>query len=387
MISVGILGSTGSIGKSLIELLKTHKKKYKIIFLSTNKNINELLKQRKLFNVKNLIVTDKKAYEEISKKNKNKNIKIYNNFSSLDLIIKNKIDYIMSAITGIDGLIPTVLSIKRTKKIAIANKESIICAWPIIKKNLNKFNTKFIPVDSEHFSIWSLLNDSKIENDKIKDVYLTASGGPFINLPMKDFKNIKKNDALKHPNWKMGAKITIDSATMMNKVFEVIEAKNIFNLNLKQIKILIHDKSYVHALIKFNNGLIKFLAHEPDMKIPIMNSLNSDLKLNYKNELNLKTLNDLNFRKVDTKRYPITKTLLLIENQTTLFDTVIVTLNDYLVEKFLKNEIRFQDIHKLFFKYINLNEFKKFKKKIPKNTKEIEKLQELVSLKIKSKGI
>ena len=387
MISVGILGSTGSIGKSLIELLKTHKKKYKIIFLSTNKNINELLKQRKLFNVKNLIVSDKKAYEEISKKNKNKNIKIYNNFSSLDLIIKNKIDYIMSAITGIDGLIPTVLSIKRTKKIAIANKESIICAWPIIKKHLNKFNTKFIPVDSEHFSIWSLLNDSKIENNKIKDVYLTASGGPFINLPMKDFKNIKKNDALKHPNWKMGAKITIDSATMMNKVFEVIEAKNIFNLNLKQIKILIHDKSYVHALIKFNNGLIKFLAHEPDMKIPIMNSLNSDLKLNYKNELNLKTLNDLNFRKVDTKRYPITKTLLLIENQTTLFDTVIVTLNDYLVEKFLNNEIRFQDIHKLFFKYINLNEFKKFKKKIPKNPREIEKLQELVSLKIKSKGI
>ena len=127
MISVGILGSTGSIGKSLIDLLKTHKKKYKIIFFSTNKNINELLKQRKLFNVKNLIVTDKKAYEEISKKNKNKNIKIYNNFSSLDLIIKNKIDYIMSAITGIDGLIPTVLSIKKTKKLLLQIKVDYLC--------------------------------------------------------------------------------------------------------------------------------------------------------------------------------------------------------------------------------------------------------------------
>ena len=125
MISVGILGSTGSIGKSLIELLKSHKKRYKIIFLSTNKNINELLKQRKLFNVKNLIVTDKKAYEEISKKNKNKNIKIYNNFSSLDLIIKNKIDYIMSAITGIDGLIPTVLSIKKQKKLLLQIKSRL----------------------------------------------------------------------------------------------------------------------------------------------------------------------------------------------------------------------------------------------------------------------
>ena len=143
MISVGILGSTGSIGKSLIELLKTHKKKYKIIFLSTNRNINELLKQRKLFNVKNLIVTDKKAYEEIFKKNKNKNIKIYNNFSSLDLIIKNKIDYIMSAITGIDGLIPTVLSIKKTKKIAIANKENYLML-KILLLLIKKLSKKFL---------------------------------------------------------------------------------------------------------------------------------------------------------------------------------------------------------------------------------------------------
>ena len=251
MISVGIFGSTGSIGKSLIDLLKTNKKKYKIIFLSTNKNINELLKQRKLFNVKNLIVTNKKAYEEISKKNKNKNIKIYNNFDSLDLIIKNKIDYIMSAITGIDGLIPTVLSIKKTKKIAIANKESIICAWPIIKKNLKKFKTEFMPVDSEHFSIWSLLDKTNKKNTIIDKIYITASGGPFRKLPLNKFKLIKKRDALKHPNWSMGSKITIDSATMMNKVFEVMEARNIFDLDLKRIKILLHEKSYIHAFIKF----------------------------------------------------------------------------------------------------------------------------------------
>lgn len=387
MISVGILGSTGSIGKSLIDLLKIQKKKYKITFLTTNKNINELLKQRKLFNVKNLIVTNKKAFEEISKKNKNRNIKIYNNFSSLDLIIKNKIDYIMSAITGIDGLIPTVLSIKKTKKIAIANKESIICAWPVIKKNLKKFKTEFVPVDSEHFSIWSLLDKTNKKNTVIDKIYITASGGPFRNLPLSKFKFIKKREALKHPNWSMGKKITIDSATMMNKVFEVMEARNIFDLDLTRIKILLHEKSYIHAFIKFKNGLIKFLAHEPDMKIPIANTLDNHNYVQKNSNINLEILNNLKLKKIDSKRYPISKTLSLIGNKTSLFDTVIITANDQLVERFLKNEISFQQIHKFFFRIINSKEFSKYKKKNPRNINDILKLRELVSFKIQSIGI
>ena len=163
----------------------------------------------------------------------------------------------MSAISGIDGLLPTHKIINRTKLIAIANKEAIICGWPLIKKELKKHKTEFIPVDSEHFSIFSLLND-KDKND-IEKIFITASGGPFRNLPKKKFKKVKLRDALKHPNWQMGKKITIDSATMMNKVFEVIEAKNIFNSNYNKISILIHPKSYVHAIIKFKNGLSKFL--------------------------------------------------------------------------------------------------------------------------------
>ena len=186
----------------------------------------------------------------------------------------------MSAISGIGGLLPTYKIINRTKLIAIANKEQLYVDGHLLKKNLKKNKTKFIPVDSEHFSIFSLLDDKK-KND-IEKIYITASGGPFINLPKSQFKKIKLSDALKHPNWSMGKKITIDSATLMNKVFEVIEAKNIFDIDYNKISILTHPKSYVHTIIKFKNGLSKFLIHEPDMKIPIYNSIYFKENKNFK---------------------------------------------------------------------------------------------------------
>ena len=186
----------------------------------------------------------------------------------------------MSSIIGIEGLEPTLKIIKFTKIIAIANKESIVCGWNLINKELLKSNTKFIPVDSEHFSLWYAINNTKY--NKIENFFLTASGGPFYNKPLKNFKNIKISEALNHPNWRMGAKkISIDSATMINKVYEVIEAKNIFDIPYKKIDILIHPKSYVHSVIKFNNGMIKVIAHDTTMDIPIFNTLylNSDQKL------------------------------------------------------------------------------------------------------------
>jgi len=244
---IAILGSTGSIGKSLIDIIKKDKKNFEVILLTANRNYKELYKQSKLLNVKNLIITNSKGYNFL--KNKNKKLRIFNNYQSLNKIFKKKVDYTMSAITGLDGLEPTLNIIPRTKIIAIANKESIICGWNLIKKKLDRYKTEFIPVDSEHFSIWSLIkNDKKEPIDKI---YITASGGPFINLPNNKFSKIKLSDALKHPNWSMGKKITIDSATLMNKVFEVIEAKNIFYLSYKNISIMTHPKSYVHAIVKF----------------------------------------------------------------------------------------------------------------------------------------
>ena len=268
---IAILGSTGSIGKTLINILKKDKKNFEIVLLTSNTNYRELLKQVKLFDVKNIIISDYKSFLYVKKKLNNNKINIYNNFNHIKKIFKKKIDYSMCAISGFEGLKPTLDITKYTKKIAIANKESIICGWSLIKKNIKKYKTEFIPIDSEHFSIWSLINNSISSN--IEKVFITASGGPFKDLPINDFKFITPKQALKHPSWSMGKKISIDSATMMNKVFEIIEAKKIFDFKYKQLEILVHSKSYVHAIVKFSNGLIKILAHETDMKIPIFNSL------------------------------------------------------------------------------------------------------------------
>ena len=218
-----ILGSTGSIGKSLLNIIKKNQSNFEINLLTARKNYKELIKQAKFFKVKNIIITDKKYFLLAKKKIKKKTINIYNDFNLLNKIVTKKVDYAMSAIIGLEGLIPTYKIIKHTKHIAIANKESIICGWNLINKELTKNKTKFIPIDSEHFSIWYALNNKT--NKSIQKIYLTASGGPLLNIPNKNFNKLKIEKIIKHPNWSMGKKISVDSATMMNKVFEIIEAK------------------------------------------------------------------------------------------------------------------------------------------------------------------
>ena len=383
---VAILGSTSSIGKSLLDIIRKEQKKFKVELLTANTNYKDLIKQAKKFNVRNIIITDPNIYRKAKKYHNPKKINIFQNFKYLKKVLPKKIDYVMSAISGIEGLLPTYEIIKYTKLIAIANKESIVCGWTIIKKELKKNKTMFIPVDSEHFSIFSLIQNKEIKD--IEKVYITASGGPFINLPKSKFKKIKLNDALKHPNWTMGKKITIDSATLMNKVFEVIEAKNIFNIEYKNILILTHPKSYVHAIIKFKNGTTKFLSHEPDMKIPIYNSIFSKGVLNLLNKpLDLKILNNLNLKKVDEKRFPLVKILNKLPKNSSLFETILITINDYLVHKFLGKKISFQKLTKLIYKISNQKEFQKYKKIPPKNLKEIYNLRNYVHLKLNTLGI
>ena len=377
-----LLGSTGSIGKSFLDILKKDTNNCDILLLSVNRNIKELLKQLKIFRVKNIIVIEKKSFLKIKKILKNKKINIYNNYDSINKIFnKKKADYILNAISGLDGLSPTLKTIKFTKNIAIANKESIICGWSLIKKELDKFKVKFIPVDSEHFSIWSLIGNTK--NINIEKVFITASGGPFNKLTLNKFKEITIKQALKHPNWKMGKKITIDSATLMNKVFEIIEAKKIFNYKYSQLKILIHPASYVHAIIKFNNGLTKMLIHDTNMKIPIFNSFYSKHEKKIQTQkLNFNLLNKLNFTNVDTTKFPVVKILKKMPHNDSLFETVIVSANDKLVDLFLKKKITFNQISTSLLKIIKMKEFTKFKRFKVKNIDEIIKLNSYVSLKI-----
>ena len=377
---IAILGSTGSIGKTLVEIIKKDEKKFEVILLTANKNYREILKQAKVLKVKNLIITDEKSYLKLKKKKIN-NIRIFNDYNSFDKIFKKKIDYVMSAISGIYGLEPTVKIIKYTKKIAIANKEAIICGWHLIKNNLIKFKTSFIPVDSEHFSIFYSLRGNKISN--IKKIYLTASGGPLNNISKSKFKNIKISEAVKHPNWKMGKKISVDSATMMNKVFEIIEAKKIFDLKYEQLEVLVHPSSYVHAITKFNDGMIQIIAHDTNMTIPIFNSIYDNQTKKIKtDELNIKKLNFLNFKNVDTNKFSSIKILKMLQNKESLIETIIVLANDELVNLFLLKKIGFTDISVVLQKLINMREFKNYNQKKPGNLNSIMNLNKQIRIKI-----
>ena len=379
---IAILGSTGSIGKSTVNIIKKDKHNFEIVLLTTHKNVNELINQINKLDVKNVIITDKKSFDDFKNKNKVKKLKIFNNYKNLNKIIKKKLDYSMSSISGLAGLEPTLRIINKTKTIAIANKESIICGWDLIKKKLDKFKTTFIPVDSEHFSIWSLINQDSYKS--IDKIFITASGGPFLKWPIKKIMEATPTKALKHPNWSMGKKISIDSATMMNKVFEVIETQKIFNLPKSKIKILVHDKSYVHAIVKFKNGITKILAHDTNMKIPIFNSIyNKENKSIHSKKLDIKILNNLNFENIDRKKFSLTKILKKIPNKNTLFETVIISANDELVNLFLKKKITYYELHKKLLSIINFKEFKAYKNKKPRNIAQINQLNNLVRLKIR----
>ena len=366
---IAILGSTGSIGKNLLEIINKDRNKFEVVLLTANKNHSDLIKQAKKYNVKNLIIKNHKSYTLLKNINL-KGINIYNDFNNFNKFFKKKIDYVMSSISGMEGLGPTLNIIKFTKKIAIANKESIICAWNLIQHELVKNKTKFVPVDSEHFSLWYALKN--LPSSEIEKVYLTASGGPLLKFSKLKLKNVKLSQALKHPTWKMGKKISIDSCTMMNKVFEVIEAKHLFNLSYKKITVLTHPNSYIHAVVKFKNGLIKIIAHDTTMKIPIFNSIKSDKALSIKtNNLNLTKLNNLDLKKVNTKFFPVVNILKKLPNKISLYETVIVTINDLLVDQFLNKKITYKQLQDLLVKLTKKKLFTKYKKLKPKKFEDI----------------
>ena len=379
-----ILGSTGSIGSSSLISIKNNRN-YKIKLLSTKKNINKIFKQAIQFGVKNVVIEDENYFKKYNKIFKKKNINLHLGIKNINKIIKKKVSYCISSISGIQGLEPTLKAIPLTDNILVANKESIICGWELIKKQLNQYDTKFIPLDSEHFSILQLIKDEK-KND-IEKIILTASGGPFLNVPLKKIINIKPKFALKHPNWKMGKKITIDSSTMMNKVFEFIEAKKIFNLKNKDLSILIEPNSFVHAIVFLKGNLIKFLAHETNMKIPISNALN--IKNKYKKNLSNHVIdfNKIRFEIPKINNFPVLSVLKLMPDNSSYFETILITLNDLLVEMYLEGKINYVSIHKNLINLLKKQYFKKYYKLKPKNIYDIKKMisisEKYLKLKIK----
>ena len=377
---IAILGSTGSIGDHTLDIIRKDRKNFEVVLLTANKNYKKLIKQAKDFKVRNILIYNDKYYEYLKEKFKNKKINIFSRKNKLSEIFNRKIDYTMCAISGLDGLKPTLEAIKFSKTIGIANKESIICGWYLIKKKLIKYNTKFIPIDSEHFSIWNLTRE--YSNHDIEEIILTASGGPLLNSPIRVQKTITPEKAVRHPNWKMGKKISVDSANLMNKIFEIMEANRMFNFDLKKYKILIHPQSYVHTIIKFKNGLIKMLLHDTDMKIPIFNSI-YDKKIKYisSKKINSKTLNNLNFYEVDQLKFPSIKLLKKISKENTLYDTVITIANEELVKLFLQHKISLRQIVENLTKIINLKEYTKYYSKKPTSLNKIYKVSKLVRLK------
>ena len=383
---IAILGSTGSIGSTTLKIILKNKFFFKIDLLSTNRNISRLKKQVKIFKVKNVIIHDFKKFEQNKLFFKKKKINIFNNVKDFKKNYKGKLDYVMISIVGLNGLGPTLDMIQITKRIAIANKESIICGWNLIKKNLKKYKTEFIPIDSEHFSIFELVKNEK--KALLKKIYITASGGPFLKTSKLKLDRFNPRNAIKHPTWKMGKKISVDSSTLINKVYELIEAKKIFNLGYEKFEIIIQPTSYVHAIVEFNTGICKILSHPTSMKIPIYNSLLFVKKISvFYESFDIKKMNNLNFQKIDKLKFPVFKLLNRLSSIDSLHETILVSANDTLVDLFLKKKIKFYDIYKILDKVLSLKEHKKFKFLKPQNLDQIIKLSENVRLKTLSLSV
>ena len=269
---VAILGSTGSIGVQALGVISEQDELFRVEVLTANENCELLINQAKKHKPNSVVIVNEKKYQKVFSELNPLNIKVYAGSESLNQIVDSgEIDIVLTALVGYSGLLPTINAIKNRKKIALANKETLVVAGSLIKNLCEENSTEIIPVDSEHSAIFQCLAGE--ESNPIEKIFLTASGGPFRGKKLDDLKNITKKQALKHPNWSMGAKITIDSATLMNKGLEVIEAKWLFDLSKEQIEVVVHPQSIIHSAVQFQDGSIKAQLGLPDMKLPIQYAL------------------------------------------------------------------------------------------------------------------
>jgi len=346
---ISILGSTGSIGKSTLEVVRLHKDNFKIFALSCDTNINLLLKQAAEFKPSYLVCSTKNDAIQLGKmlpSNISSKV-LYSSDANNFIAEHDEVTHVVAAISGSAGLESTFNAAKSGKTILLANKESMVMGGPLFKILIEQDICKVIPIDSEHNAIFQILNTSAQNRKNFKNIILTASGGPFLNTPFDDLKKVTVDDALNHPNWNMGKKVTIDSATMMNKGLEIIEAAYLFNLSHDQIKVLIHPQSIIHSLVEYYDGSLLTQLGIPDMKIPISYALGfPDRIISGLSGIDL-TKKDLQFLEPDLKKFPCLNLAYDAIKSGHSYCVALNASNEIAVDAFLKNKIPFTDIYKI----------------------------------------
>ena len=341
---ISILGSTGSIGVNTLTVIKNISKEYKVIYLTGNTNSDLMIEQCREFNPQSIVMINEEAAEKVKKELVSDEIEVLSGRNNLIEIAKNEsIDLVLNALVGSPGMEPTLEALKAGVDVALSNKESLVVAGDIITNAMKTSGAKLFPVDSEHSAIWQcLVGESMKDIDKI---ILTGSGGPFRQRPIETFDEITVSESLNHPNWDMGKKITIDSATMMNKGLEVIEAYWLFDMQIPQIDIIVHPQSIIHSMIEFKDGSIKAQLGVPDMKVPIQYALTYPNHLSAPWErLDFTKLGDLSFQTPDFERFPCIKLAYKALEKMGTTPAILNMANDYCVYKFLDEKIKFTDI-------------------------------------------
>ena len=342
MKKIALLGSTGSIGVNTLEVISAFPEKFKVVALSANSNIDLVKKQIEKFHPEIVSISNRESAEKLRTAMPGCNI-LSGEEGLIQIAANCDYDIFVGAMVGFSGLAPTTEAIKRGKRIALANKETLVVAGAIITELVDKHHAELIPVDSEHSAIFQCLLGESI--DSVSKLILTASGGPFLNRPKEDFSSITLAEALNHPNWKMGNKITIDSATMMNKGLEIIEAFWLFNMPLKKIGVVIHPQSIIHSMVEFTDGSVKAQLSTPDMKLPIMVALGYPERLNKSfTDTNLPLVKNLSFFEPDFDKFECLKLAFDVLESGGTSPCILNAANEVAVARFLNGEIKFSRI-------------------------------------------
>jgi len=341
---IAILGSTGSIGTQALEVIEEHSDKFQVEVLTANTNADLLIDQAIKFKANAVVIIDESKFEEVSEKLWKYDIKTFTGEAALAQVVEmDGIDIVLTALVGYAGLLPTINAIKAKKSIALANKETLVVAGELITKLATENGVAILPVDSEHGAIFQCLMGET--QNKIEKIYLTASGGPFRGKTKEELVSITKEQALKHPNWEMGAKITIDSATLMNKGLEVIEAKWLFNLNPEQIDVIVHPQSIIHSIVQFEDGSMKAQMGLPDMKHPIQYAFSFPYRFSSKSpRFNFMDYPQLTFEQPDKATFLNLTLAYDALNQGGNMPCVLNAANEIAVEAFLNDQIKFLEI-------------------------------------------